>query len=911
MKQLSSTPLLIFFLLGLSTLGITQTVFFEQNFNNGFPTGWSRNPDGEGTFWQLRGSGDAPFGQFWNGRSRINSESDGGAMVFDADGYQSNPETLIPFPHRGALISPFIDVTGRGRIGLRFYQYYHNFESVTSIGVSIDDGQSWQDVSINQNIGTGAETANGNIVLVELTDLVRDASRIQVRFLFEGSNFFWIIDDIQLLELPPTFGQTFPSFLGDSLDTWEIPYLVDEIGGAYPPNELAIEWAPDARESFKDSLRNTLQVITYDTCTCSNLELFHFADTFELSLDENLLVNGDFEDGATGFRSELNNNCGNCAVASYCVGTQMIDICPINTTWINNNFFAFNNPGSNQFLIVDGSITAGTDIWCQDVTLEANETYLFAFRGRNLVAGSDNPQLQLLANGIPVNTANVVNMDAAGNWDLYFVQWTTGVSVPATLTLCLEQINGGLIGNDYGIDDLILVKDGRIILNIEEKKATADQQTEGVQEVDYNYFNGDFIDIKNTPDFYGSTFPDLPQVEDEPNEKEVVVAILDTGIDYNYTANIPGIGNLSIAPYLKRSSQACYSNDVLGWNFIDAKDLLRQNKPFDDHSHGTHVAGIMIQNWQALPDTCCALKILPVKTHNARGLGKLFDASCGIYYATEEKVNFINASWGFSAVQSNTGGILYNAIQYAKDEAGILLVTSAGNEGVSLNDHPDYPSNYLLPNILSVAALDSLEQIWNSSNFEMTTVDYAAKGVGIFSAVPPGSINNDYSKVWSGKSGTSMAAPVVTGAAAKLSCLTYEDPLLDVYGKLDILSENRTDLMSFFIDGRTLDMHDLIGKIVDCELLIDANEDLSIVADLSIFPNPVKDVLTISVKNSSVNFEQFFIWDALGKVVMQQAIPVHGDQWQQEVNVSHLSKGVYYITLVTAQGVLTKSVIKG
>ncbi len=905
MKLQAALPLLLSLLFIFSTAK-TQVPFFQEDFNNGLPANWTQETGDDRLIWQVRGDGEALFGQFWNNRQRLDSPSDGGAAVFDSDGYQSNPENSIPFPHRAALISPPIDIAGRDRIAIQFYQYYRNFESVTSVGVSVNGGQDWEDIPVNQQIPRAAETSNANQVFLELTDFVAERTQVQIRFLFEGSNFFWIVDDVQILELPPDFGETFPALLGDSLTQWEIPYLVDTLGGAYPPDELAVQWSPTATEAFKDSLRQKLQVVSYDTCTCSDLELFHFADTFEIDLSQNLLINGDFSNGAQGFRSELNNNCGNCNASSYCVGTQMTDICPLNATWMSNNFSAFENPGTNQFLIVDGSITPGLDIWCQDVMLEANEDYLLAFRGRNLVASNPSPQLQLLANGSPV-ALNIIEMDASNDWELYFVQWTA--STTAMVTLCLEQLNGGLIGNDYGIDDLILVKDGNTILNIEEKKATADQETDGVQETDFNYYNGDFLDIKNTPAFYGDTYPALPQPE-PASQDQVVVAILDTGIDYNYKQDINGIGPITISEYLKPSTQACYPTDILGWNFIHADAPILQNKPFDDHSHGTHVAGIIIQNWQTLTDDCCELKILPVKTHDFRGLGKLFNVSCGIYYATEEKANFINASWGFSGVQSPTNGVLHNAIAYARDQGDIQLITSAGNEGVSLVDSPDYPSNYDLSNVLSTAALDSMENLWSFSNFSDFWVEYAAKGVGVSSSVPLGSINGNSSTFWTAKSGTSMAAPVVTAAAAKLNCLGFEDSSVDIIGKLEILSEQSTPLISSVLDGRTIDMHDLIGRINDCTLQVTAVINLDEKTNVEVYPNPFQLGLTIKVKDSAVQFHTLLLTDALGRVLSQQMLNTSTPAWTRELNLSHLPKGIYQLQLVASEGQVTQMMVK-
>jgi thermitase len=142
----------------------------------------------------------------------------------------------------------------------------------------------------------------------------------------------------------------------------------------------------------------------------------------------------------------------------------------------------------------------------------------------------------------------------------------------------------------------------------------------------------------------------------------------------------------------------------------------------------------------------------------------------------------INASWG-STMRSKA---LEDAIR-AAGEQGILFVAAAGNSSTDNDKRPHYPSNYNLPNVISVAALDNNDLLASFSNFGVKTVHVAAPGKDIISTW----LDDGYRNA----SGTSMAAPQVSGVAAlilasepDLSVEKLRARILKSVDKLDSLS---------------------------------------------------------------------------------------------------------------------------
>jgi len=245
---------------------------------------------------------------------------------------------------------------------------------------------------------------------------------------------------------------------------------------------------------------------------------------------------------------------------------------------------------------------------------------------------------------------------------------------------------------------------------------------------------------------------DAPEAWDVQTGNDVIIAVIDTGVDYTHPdlqGNIwtnPGeIANNGID-----DDGNGFVDDIHGWDF--ANDV---NDPVDDHAHGTHVAGIIAAksnngigisgiNWNA--------KIMALKFFDANGIGSTANAIRAINYAVMMGVRISNNSWGGGGFSK----ALFDTIQAAaaKDH---LFVAASGNEALNTDATPHYPSSYDLPNIISVAATDDSDRLASFSNFGSVSVDLAAPGFRIESLIPNG--------LYQSLSGTSMAAPFVAGAA--------------------------------------------------------------------------------------------------------------------------------------------------
>jgi len=263
---------------------------------------------------------------------------------------------------------------------------------------------------------------------------------------------------------------------------------------------------------------------------------------------------------------------------------------------------------------------------------------------------------------------------------------------------------------------------------------------------------GDQWALNNVGQEGGQERADLDALEAWQTTKgseEVVVAVLDTGVDFTHV-------DLRENIWLRPENVPAYTDDELG-NFNDLNGYNGTNQiadPMDDNGHGTHCAGIIGaegDNGEGIAGINWHVKIMPLKFLGRGGFGSVNDAIEAINYAIDRKahgvnVRIISASWG-STMKSKA---LEDTIRAAGD-AGILFVAAAGNDSSNNDRRPHYPSNYDLPNVISVAALDRNDQLAGFSNFGTKSVHIAAPGKDILSTW----LNDNYREA----SGTSMATP--------------------------------------------------------------------------------------------------------------------------------------------------------
>ncbi|HIQ73865.1 MAG TPA: S8 family serine peptidase [Candidatus Cottocaccamicrobium excrementipullorum] len=288
--------------------------------------------------------------------------------------------------------------------------------------------------------------------------------------------------------------------------------------------------------------------------------------------------------------------------------------------------------------------------------------------------------------------------------------------------------------------------------------------------------------------------------DDQTERRNTIVAVIDTGIDYSHPelenamwtnpGEIPGDG-------IDNDGNG-YIDDIHGWNFYTGSSTLYSGT---EDSHGTHTAGTIAAARGAGGVTGITdnryVKIMSLKALGGPyGIGSPDSVIEAIRYAEANGASICNLSLGTAAYNEE----LAAAIR----DSHMLFVIASGNgdangKGYDTDVSPIYPASLPYDNVISVASLMFDGSLAASSNFGAQSVDLAAPGSFILSTAPGGG--------YAFMSGTSMAAPMVTGTAAMLYSYRTDFSLADVKQAILSTVHSLESLAGKTVSGGMLDAY--------------------------------------------------------------------------------------------------------
>ena len=284
--------------------------------------------------------------------------------------------------------------------------------------------------------------------------------------------------------------------------------------------------------------------------------------------------------------------------------------------------------------------------------------------------------------------------------------------------------------------------------------------------------------------------------------KEIIVAVVDTGVDYNHQdlKNVMWTNPGEIAGNGIDDDGNGHIDDIHGINTLvrDANGNATMDM-MDGHSHGTHVSGSIgaeQNNNIGIAGIASNVRIMGIRTVPNSSDELDVDVVEAFVYAAKNGARIINCSFG--KARNEGGMIVSEAIEFIGKTYGTLVVAAAGNDSRNIDTRATYPATFQNETLLVVASTSSRGGMSYFSNYGIKNVDVAAPGSGIYSTVP----GNKYSSM----SGTSMASPNTAGLAAEvlahfpdLSPVELKKVLMDSVTKVSrfstkVMSGGRIDL---------------------------------------------------------------------------------------------------------------------
>jgi len=229
---------------------------------------------------------------------------------------------------------------------------------------------------------------------------------------------------------------------------------------------------------------------------------------------------------------------------------------------------------------------------------------------------------------------------------------------------------------------------------------------------------------------------------------EITVAVIDSGVDYNFPELSANIKRKSYEPINGIDDDGNgFVDDLIGWDFVKSFYL-----PMDKTGHGTFMAYLiagLLNNGIGGAGVCPRCSILPVRFINYEGMGDTEDAIKGIYYAISEGVSVINLSFAGEGYDKDL-----KAAIMAAEKKDIVVVVSAGNDGENIEKASVYPAKFELPNQLTVTASTPTHTLMENGSWSKRLVHVAAPGEEII---------GPWQGKWDDGSGTSQAAAIAAG----------------------------------------------------------------------------------------------------------------------------------------------------
>lgn len=326
----------------------------------------------------------------------------------------------------------------------------------------------------------------------------------------------------------------------------------------------------------------------------------------------------------------------------------------------------------------------------------------------------------------------------------------------------------------------------------------------GAEDADDDAAESGDVSVANIPNdkyfnkLWGMTNIRAPKAWNTVRTSPVIVAVIDTGVDYSH----PDLKANMWVNLAEKNGKANVDDDkngvvddIYGANFIPKTP---SGNPMDDNRHGTHCAGTIGgvgNNRIGVAGVNWKVKIMAVKFLSAGGSGRISDAIECVDYARRNGARIMSNSWGGGGYNK----AMDQAIERAR-KARILFVAAAGNRPLDNDKKPHYPSSYKHNNVFAIGSIESNNKKSSFSAFGKTSVDIFAPGRTIYSTLP----NNRYGSL----TGTSMATPHAAGAAALFLGHVQYGKYSPLSAKSFLMSRARrhSSLSGLCVTGGTLDI---------------------------------------------------------------------------------------------------------